>query len=202
MRVEGQRLRCERADPAAVGERGRRRGVGLVVDRDFPGVGAGLGEIDVEQHLGAEIVVDDQRRFCRSGGGRGVRPKAGWPAATTAASAGRLAVKRPLRRRHRGQLGLRDQHRLEAAEAVGDGARRAVRRIVAHQVEAGGVDQPAVAIGHERAGAGQERRAARILDDEEAVAVDGEIGGGGGVFQVALLRDRSSGSLVVTPPDV
>ena len=93
-------------------------------------------------------------------------------------------------RRHRRQLGLRDQHRLQAAEAVGDGARRAVRGAVAHQVEAGGVDQPAVAVGHERAGAGQERIAARILHDEEAVAIDGEIGGGRRVFQVALLRGR------------
>ena len=98
-------------------------------------------------------------------------------ATTTVASAGRLAVNSPFCRRHRRQLGLRDQHRLQAAEAVGDGARRAVRRVVAHQVEAGGIDQPAVAVRHERAGARQERIAARILDDEEAVAIDGEIGG-------------------------
>ena len=76
--------------------------------------------------------------------------------------------------------------RSRPAYAVGDN-RGLSPVIVAHELEAGGVDEIAVAVRHEGARTRQERRAVGVGHDEEAVALDREIGDGGRVVEDALL---------------
>src|SRR5690606_36361667 len=93
-------------------------------------------------------------------------------------------------RRRRLQFLAGNLHRLEACKAVRDRAGNAVLVIVAHELEAGGIDEATFTVRYERAGARQEWLAVAVLDDEKAVSVHSEVGTGGGVLDRAGLRDR------------
>ena len=69
-----------------------------------------------------------------------------------------------------------DVDHFQAGQAVRDNGGGTVGEIVAHQIEAGRVDQIALAIRHKGAGAGQEGRTPGIGDGEEAIALDCQIG--------------------------
>jgi len=104
--------------------------------------------VDVEHHLGAEVVVDDKRGLLRGGGVRCVRR--GQQARRHDIGVDReVGGEEALRGGDGKQFLLRDRNTLQAAEAVGRGGWRAGFEAVAHQVEAGGVDQIAFAIGNE-----------------------------------------------------
>src|SRR5439155_6521197 len=159
----------------------------LVEDRDLPSAGARVGEVDVEQHLVAEIVIGNQRGFRSVLGGRAVggRQRTGGRGRACWQVAGKVAL-RAGRRRH---LLIGDLHRHQTLEAVRGGGRIAIGVAVGHQLVAGSIDQPALGIWYESAGAGEVGGAARVLDDEEAVAVDGEIRYRSGGLQNALRAD-------------
>ena len=116
----------------------------------------------------------------------------GVPGATAAvALSGRLPLTGSLRRSRRlhGEGGHVDRH--DAVEAVEGWIDRPRAQLVAHEREAVGVDEIAGAsVFDEIAGAGQVGRSARIGDDEEAVAGDGEIRRRGRVGNRPLIGDR------------
>ena len=93
----------------------------------------------------------------------------------------------------RGGSGLQrkraDVDGIQSGGAVGDDAWRAPRQVVTHQLEAGGIDEIALGVPHERPSAREKGLSAAVGDDEETVAFDGEIGGGRRELEGALLGD-------------
>ena len=178
-RIEGHIADTDRG--ARVGKAASRGRIGLVVGSRFPRVVTRLGQVDVK-HVGlAERVVSGHRSLVGVG-------CVGLVARRQIASHSRRR-RRQVRRQRAGRGGLsveRGRRDVDDREA----RRHATRGLfIAHELVAGGVDEIAFRVGHERAGAGEILALAVLADDEEAVAIDAEIRRRGRRGQRALAGD-------------